>query len=449
MGDEVSPDMDASSATGALEHGDLRRRRGSDPIAAAGRQRSLLIRIFRLGYIVLIVTVTLLYVIDIGAMRSDRSEEPSFLATNWWLTVMGTVVLAGVFLAVDVLTPNKKLQSLGAVILGLIAGLVGAVAAGFIVDLVASSWDIPDARFIAVAKILIGISLCYLGVSVVLQTQDDFRLVIPYVEFAKQIRGPRPMLVDSSALIDARIADIGETGIIQSPLVVPAFVVSELQHLADSSDKLARAKGRRGLEVVGRLQRSAWIDVSIDETPVPGKAVDQMLVEFARRMPAMLLTSDVALARIAGFQQIPVVNVNDLANAMKPAFVPGETLRLRLARRGEQEGQAVGYLDDGTMVIAENGARSIGETVDLTVRTTLQTQAGRLVFARLPETSSESAVEEDDADDASAGGPQAAGDAPERSAGGAAAAGVSDGPFPAKQPKQNPGRNPRRSPSSR
>ena len=129
--------------------------------------------------------------------------------------------------------------------------------------------------------------LCYLGITTVLQTQDDFRLVIPYVEFAKQIRGPRPLLLDTSALIDARIADLADTGIIQSPVVIPHFVVAELQLLADSSDKLKRARGRRGLDVIARLQRAAALDVSIDETAVPGKAVDQMLVELARRMPAI------------------------------------------------------------------------------------------------------------------------------------------------------------------
>ncbi|MEM7621764.1 MAG: PIN/TRAM domain-containing protein [Planctomycetota bacterium] len=325
----------------------------------------------------------LLNIIDIG--QADNPGEQSIrLATQWWLPVFATVLLAGLFLTVDLLTPNKKLQTIGGVLLGLVAGLVAALAASVVIDLIATSWDFPESAVTAAAKVILGISFCYLGVSVVLQTQDDFRLVIPYVEFAKQIRGPRPLVVDTSALIDARITDVGETGLIQSPIIIPAFVINELQTLADSSDKLKRSKGRRGLDIVSRIQRSARLDVSVDETPVPGKAVDQMLVELARRMPAVIVTADVALTRIAGFQNVSVINLNELANAMKPAFVSGERTRVRLIRPGEQEGQAVGYLDDGTMVIAENGSDHIGDEVDLEIRSTLQTQAGRLIFARVP-----------------------------------------------------------------
>jgi len=353
-----------------------------NPVEAAARQRNLLLRIVRIGFLVLMLTVTLLFVIEVGT-QGDASGLPFELASRWWLPVFASVILAGVVLTADVLTPNKKIQTVAGVIFGLVAGLIATLAFGFVIDLVAASWEIGDQTIVDATKVLLGISLVYLGITTVLQTQDDFRLVIPYVEFARQIRGPRPLVLDSSALIDARIADLVETGFVQSPMLVPHFVLSELQLLADSGDKLKRAKGRRGLDVVSRLQRSARADLSIDETIVPGTGVDQMLIELASQLPGMIVTGDVALSRMAGFQNVAVLNLNDVANALKPSFVPGETLEVELVKKGEQDGQAVGYLDDGTMVVAEDGAGRIGASVVMTVRSSLQTSAGRMIFARI------------------------------------------------------------------
>lgn len=353
-----------------------------NPVETQRRQRGLILRGVRFAFVILIVTVTMLNLLNFG-----ESVTPGLnfaLAAYWWLTLIAMVTLAVLVLTVDLLTPNKKLQTFGGILFGLVGGLIVTVAVGFVIDLVATSWDFArNEAFVDSIKVLVGISLSYLGISIVLQTQDDFRLVIPYVEFAKQLRGQRPLLLDSSALIDARVADIGETGIFQAPIVIPFFVVNELQLLADSADKLKRAKGRRGLDVIARLQRNAKLDVTVDESPVPGKAVDQMLVELAREMPGMIVTGDLALSRIAGFRGVPVLNINDLANALKPSLVPGEALALRLMKPGEQAGQAVGYLEDGTMVVAEDGGNHIGRDVTLTVRTSLQTSAGRMIFARL------------------------------------------------------------------
>ncbi|USN97914.1 MAG: PIN/TRAM domain-containing protein [Phycisphaeraceae bacterium] len=408
-----------------------------NPARTATRQRGLILRMVRLSFVVLILTVTLLNILIFG---KEVTPGLTFdVATYWWVTLIGSISLAAIFLAIDLLTPNKKLQTFGGVIFGLIAGLIVTVAFGFVIDLVATSWEFAqNAEIVNTIKVLLGICLCYLGISSVLQTQDDFRLVIPYVEFAKQIRGQRPMLLDSSVLIDARIVDVGETGFIQAPIVIPFFVVNELQTLADSSDKLKRAKGRRGLDVIARLQRSAKLDVSIDETAVPGKAVDQMLVELAREMSGLIVTGDLALARIAGFRNIPVLNVNDLANALKPAMVPGDTLAIHLLKPGEQPGQAVGYLEDGTMVVAEDGAEAIGDDVTLTVRSTLQTSAGRMIFGRIGRATAlddSSAPGDTDGQAEPAGEPKPDGEpAPPR-----------PGPFPPNPPKRSKRpRSPRR-----
>ena len=413
-----------------------------NPVEAAAKQRNILLRVIRGTFVVLMVTVTLLSILQFGEGFSPGLTFD--LAARWWLPLTLSCVAAAVFILADILTPNKKLQTFGGIILGLIAGLIVTVALGFVIDLVATSWDFGDnAPIVNTIKILLGISLSYLGISTVLQTQDDFRLVIPYVEFAKQLRGHRPLLLDTSAIIDARIADLGETGIIQTPVVVPLFVINELQALADSADGLKRAKGRRGLSIVTRLQSNAMLDITIDETPIPGKAVDQMLVELATQVQGMIVTGDIALSRIAGFRNVPVLNINDLANALKPALVPGETLTIHLLKPGEQPGQAVGYLDDGTMVVAEDGGPAIGTEVTLTVRSSLQTAAGRMIFGRVGHDDPQS---DRDFSNRAADQPQPTsngGSKPDRA--GDVQSAPSQGPFPPNPPARSKHqRNPRR-----
>lgn len=332
------------------------------------------------------LSVPLLTVIQFqaaGEARNKRAAE--FLANWWWAPLAVSVVFAATSLSLDILIPRKKIATIAGVLLGLMGGLLATVAVSLIIELVAESWDVATyyPAFIVPLKILFGIAFCYLGITTVLQTQDDFRLVIPYVEFAKQMRGVRPLLLDSSALIDARIVEIAETGISQAPIIIPRFVVEELQRLADAGERLKRARGRRGLEIVSKLQRSHLLDVSIDETPMPSKAVDHMLVDLARQLPAVIVTTDVGLRQVASIHGVMVLNLNDLANALKPDLIPGEVVQVELLRRGEQKTQAVGYLPDGTMVVAEDGIEAIGERVALTVTSSLQTSAGRMIFGRI------------------------------------------------------------------
>lgn len=354
------------------------------PNDAASRARMVLLRLVRMSFLVVIATVTLLYTLERRpGIRAGESQLEVVL--GWWLPVGVAVAGVTLVLLIDALTPRKKISTISGVVFGLIVGLTFNFGLSAIIDLVAATYGFKDWSVLPGVKVLLGICLCYLGVAVVLQTQDDFRLVIPYVEFAKQIRGTKPLLLDTSALIDARIADLAATGMLQSPLVIPGFVVNELQTLADSSEKLKRARGRRGLDIVARLRRSG-LDVSIDDSPVPGKGVDQMLVELARAMPGIVVTADAALARIADIQGVPVLNINEVANALKPALVPGSTLPINLLRAGEQPGQAIGFLDDGTMVVVDRAQPLIGTTARVEVTSSLQTAAGRLIFARLTET---------------------------------------------------------------
>lgn len=354
-----------------------------NPLAADERQMASVIRVLRMGYAVLLTVVTLLSIVKLTDLAPEGTQGLEIIE-QWWVPAAASVLLFFAFLLTDFFTPRKKIATLTSVFFGLVAGMVATYCFGLIIDLLARMWQFEEAvAGISVAKVLIGISVCYLCISTVLQTKDDFRLVIPYVEFAKQIRGPRPMLLDTSALIDARILDLADTGVVQYPLVVPQFVIGELQRLADSEDKLKRARGRRGLDVIAKLQRNPTVDLSIDATEGTAKGVDQQLVELASQMNATIVTTDIALNRIAGIQGVKVVNMNEVSNALKPSLIPGEHVAIKLIKPGEQRGQGVGYLEDGTMVVAENGATFIGQRVTLTVTSSLQTAAGRLIFGRI------------------------------------------------------------------
>lgn len=190
------------------------------------------------------------------------------------------------------------------------------------------------------------------------------------------------ILVDTSAIIDGRIADIADSGFLYGVLEVPRFVLDEVQRLADSSDSLRRTRGRRGLEILARMRKTGATPVQVIDEDAPGTPeVDSKLVALAKRNGRAVLTNDLNLNRIADLQGVRVLNVNSLANAVKPALLPGEELRVRVIQPGKDAGQGVGYLDDGTMVVVEGGAKSIDAEVDVTVTRVLQTVAGRMVFA--------------------------------------------------------------------
>ncbi len=191
-----------------------------------------------------------------------------------------------------------------------------------------------------------------------------------------------PKVVDTSALIDGRILDVARTGFLEGDLVVPRFVLRELQHIADSKEHARRVKGRRGLDVLRELQQIPGIRVEIYKQDVPGRAVDHKLLELCRRLDAKLITVDYNLKKLAEVQGIPVLNINELSTVLKPRFTGGEEITVKIQKQGKEAHQGVGYLEDGTMVVVENGAQYIGQTVPCVVTTYLQTDAGRIVFAR-------------------------------------------------------------------
>lgn len=203
-------------------------------------------------------------------------------------------------------------------------------------------------------------------------------------EVSEKVRTGDPrIVVDTSAIIDGRIAEIVESGFIYGTLVVPRFVLDELQHIADSSDTLRRNRGRRGLEILARMQKEPGTPVEIVEDEVPGESeVDAKLVALALTRSRVIMTNDFNLNRVAALQGVRVMNINSLANAVKPAVLPGEELRVRVIQEGKEAGQGVGFLDDGTMIVIEGGARHIDRDLDVSVTRVLQTVAGRMIFAQ-------------------------------------------------------------------
>jgi uncharacterized protein YacL len=205
----------------------------------------------------------------------------------------------------------------------------------------------------------------------------------PAIAPAGPAAGDPHIVVDTSAIIDGRIAEIVESGFIYGTLVVPKFVLEELQHIADSSDTLRRNRGRRGLEILARMQKESPTPIEIvDDDPKEISEVDAKLVALARARSKAILTNDFNLNRVAELQGIRVLNINSLANAVKPAVLPGEELRVRVIQEGKEAGQGVGFLDDGTMIVVEGGVRYIDKDLDVAVTRVLQTVAGRMIFAQ-------------------------------------------------------------------
>jgi uncharacterized protein YacL len=195
-----------------------------------------------------------------------------------------------------------------------------------------------------------------------------------------------PKVLDTSVIIDGRVADLCETGFLEGTFLVPHFILDELQHIADSSDSLKRARGRRGLDILNKVQKMPGVDVRVIDEDFPHvKEVDAKLVVMAKKMNAKIITNDLNLNKVAELQGVRVLNINELCNALRPVVLPGETIRVFVLKEGKEAGQGVAYLDDGTMIVVDNARRYIGKNVDVVVTSVLQTTAGRMIFTRLKE----------------------------------------------------------------
>jgi uncharacterized protein YacL len=347
--------------------------------------------IARLVGMVLFAVLGVYWGIQLGRLTDGQPEL--------YAVVLGLVgALVGLVLTPFISTrPVRTLRS----VLGrvssqtLVAGLVGLMAGLIVAALLAFPISLLPSPFGDVLPFIGVVLFSYLGVAIFVMRQHDIfsvlRVALPGRSHEPHPEPPpaenaRTILLDTSVIIDGRIADIARTGFLVGTLLIPRFVLNELQYIADSADSLRRQRGRRGMEVLSELQKEASVPVRISDIDVEGvREVDDKLVILARQMRAPILTNDYNLNRIAELQGVPVLNVNELANAVKSVLLPGENLSVNIIQEGKESGQGVGYLDDGTMVVIEDGRQRLSQVVTVTVTKVLQTAAGRMIFARLSE----------------------------------------------------------------
>ncbi|MHB1037006.1 MAG: PIN domain-containing protein [Pirellulales bacterium] len=330
--------------------------------------------------LVVLRSIFLMVAIGLGVTVVKSEVVPQDPPWMSWVAFGSIMFIAVAAIVLDALLHTKRLDMISAVYFGMVIGLFLT----YVLGLVLSPLPIPDVYRTVVQSVL-GLVLCYTCISLLIQTKNDFRFIIPYVEFSKEVKGSKPYVLDTSVIIDGRIADVVETRVLDSPLIMPRFVIAELQGIADSSDRLRRSRGRRGLDILNRLRTTKDVDLQMYDHELPefaGQPVDLKLVMLAKHVGGKIITNDYNLNKVARLQGVSVLNLNDLANALKPLFLPGENLELRIVKPGEEAGQGVGYLDDGTMVVVEAGREHVNKTVRVTVTSVLQTSAGRMVFGR-------------------------------------------------------------------
>ncbi len=296
------------------------------------------------------------------------------------LFLMAGAGFALLIILFETFTRRISMRGLSSVVFGLLLGLIMA-------KIVIEPFKLLPLQesTISVLNVILTFMFAYLGAVLALRGKDEFNIIIPYVRFRRQDLREDKYILDTSVIVDGRIEDIMKTGFLGGRIIIPRFVLQELQKIADSTDPLKRQRGRRGIEVLNTLKTLPDVDIKINEQEPEAKDTDSKLVKLAQILEAKILTTDYNLNRLAELQGVKVLNINELANALKPVFLPGEKLTLKLIREGKEYNQAVGYLEDGTMVVVENARHLIGRTMEVVVTSVLQTPAGRIIFTRLPQ----------------------------------------------------------------
>ena len=284
----------------------------------------------------------------------------------------------GLLIAVDEMLKGFSLRAFSATTFGLLLGM----AVALLIDR-SGLFDNADDRTRWLIRLGLFLSFSYIGIVLAMRSnKEDFSLIIPYVRFTRHNEPDNLVVLDTSIIIDGRIADLIEARLIEGVIIVPRFVLLELQQIADSTDDIKRTRGRRGFEMLNRLQRNTRLQVRIHDGDFPEeKGVDAKIVRLARNLNAKLFTNDHNLAKVAGLQGVNCVNLNEIAQFMKVALIPGEIVSLKIVREGRDKGQGIAYLPDGTMIIVNNGLAYLGKQVDAEVQSTLQTGAGIIIFA--------------------------------------------------------------------
>jgi uncharacterized protein YacL len=327
-----------------------------------------------------ILRILLFLICGIGGYYLTQGISPS--PPIPLLGLIGGLFLAALTLLIEGGLKKIPLKSLLGSLIGLILGIL-------IANLLSNVFfsNLYDHQQIVLPLLSVLYGVCgYMGLRIGFKKGEEIHLA-GWKLFSKNApQSGNAKILDTSVIIDGRIADITETGFIEGALMIPQFVLNELQHIADSSDSIKRTRGKRGLEVLHHIQKQANVDVRIVDRDYPSvKEVDSKLIELAKEVRGKIITNDSNLNKVAELQGIDVLNINELANSIKPVVLPGEEINVKILKEGKEIGQGVAYLDDGTMIVVDNGRRQMGKTIDVIVTSVLQTPAGRMIFARLKE----------------------------------------------------------------
>jgi uncharacterized protein YacL len=293
---------------------------------------------------------------------------------------IGLGILTALFIiALELSTKKISLKGLSSAVFGIVFGILFAWLIIGALKLVPM-----DEELRSILHGILMIVFSYLGMILAMRGKDEFNIIIPYVKLKREDQREEIIVLDTSVIIDGRIADICHTKFIEGKLVVPRFILKELQQIADSADPIKRSRGRRGLDMLNKVRKLGHMEVRIHEEDFPEiQDVDAKLIKLGKLINAKVFTNDYNLNKIAELQGVTVLNINELANALKPVVLPGEPMEVKIIKEGKEYNQAVAYLDDGTMVVVDGARHLIGQTVKVMVTSVLQTAAGRMVFAKL------------------------------------------------------------------
>ena len=336
------------------------------------------------------LTINLLRILFITFCAAIGANISSAFIDNVWPGLGLGIALGLVIVLIDRLLKGVSLRLFSSATFGL---LLGWICANLLVASQILRYQTESAQW--AARLIVYAVFGYLGMMLAMRSsRDEFSLIIPYVRFAREATQHEPLVIDTNVIIDGRIGDLCATGFLSRSLIVPRFILDELQLLADSHDPTKRERGRRGLEILNQMQSSREIELTVHESTADDLdlGTDARLVRAAKVLKARLLTNDHALAQIARLQQVPVLNLAELARALRPTLVAGDEIDLHLVKEGRESHQAVGYLPDGTMIVVNNARAHVGKTRTVVVASALQTAAGRLIFAELKDGATQPSV---------------------------------------------------------
>ena len=316
--------------------------------------------------------ISMLVGYQLGALLGTPESNTALVGLGIGLFVSITII------AVETGLRRISVRGLSSAVFGLIFGLL---AAKLLTDAVML---LPvDEATARTTRVIFSLVLCYLGMIVAIRGRDEFNLIIPYVKFTRHDQVQQNILLDTSVIIDGRIIDLCQTKFIEGRLIIPRFVLKELQQIADSSDTLKRNRGRRGLDILNKIQKLDRVVVKIHDEDFPEiTEVDAKLVKMAKVLDGKVFTNDYNLNKVAELEGVTVLNINELSNALKPVVLPGEVMEVKIVKEGKEFNQGIAYLDDGTMVVVEESRRLIGQTLTIAVTSVLQTSAGRMIFGK-------------------------------------------------------------------